>query len=214
MSVNYSNIQPQQTQKGLAITSLVLGIISIPTLGLLVIGAITAIVLGVVALKRARKEPAIYGGKGMAIAGIVTSVVSLLVIPFIGIMAAIAVPRLIENLRLGRETTAIETLRSIHSNQAQFAAMNTRFGTLKELADARLIDQKYADGTEITGFVYSSSSVSQDTFCVHAVRTSSSVAPHDFVLCEDGIIRRVESKIPGLVKRGEGAMLDSSPDSR
>jgi hypothetical protein len=49
MSVSYSNIQPQQTHKGLAITSLVLGIISIPTLGLLGVGAIAAIVLGSIA---------------------------------------------------------------------------------------------------------------------------------------------------------------------
>ncbi|MCI0393061.1 MAG: DUF4190 domain-containing protein [Acidobacteria bacterium] len=214
MSVSYSNIQPQQTQRGLAITSLVLGIISIPTLGLLGVGAIAAIVLGVVALKRAKKEPAIYGGKGMAIAGIITSVVSLLMIAVIGIMAAIAVPKLNENLRLGRENSAIQTLRTIHNNEAQFVAMNSRFGTLKELAEARLLDQNYANGTEVSGFVYSSSSVSKETYCVHAVRTSSSVARHDFVLCEDGIIRRVESKSPGLVKRGEGATLDSSSYSR
>jgi hypothetical protein len=43
MSVSYSDIQPQrQTRNGLAIASLVLGIISIPTLGLLGVGAITA----------------------------------------------------------------------------------------------------------------------------------------------------------------------------
>src|SRR5262245_58181692 len=90
MSVSYSNIHPQQTRKGLAITSLVLGIISIPTLGLLGVGAITAIVLGSIALGRIKKEPAIYGGKGMAVAGIATSVVSLL-------LAAIGVPKPNEN---------------------------------------------------------------------------------------------------------------------
>ena len=54
-----------------------------------------AIVLGAVALRRIKKEPAIYGGKGMAIAGIITSVVSLLLIAVFGIMAAIAIPKLI-----------------------------------------------------------------------------------------------------------------------
>jgi len=67
MSVSFSNIQPQQTRKGLAITSPVLGIISIPTFGLLGVGAIAAIVLCAIALNRIRKEPAVYGGKGMAI---------------------------------------------------------------------------------------------------------------------------------------------------
>ncbi|HKQ78857.1 MAG TPA: DUF4190 domain-containing protein [Blastocatellia bacterium] len=214
MSASFSNIQPQQTRKGLAITSLVLGIISIPTLGLLGVGAIVALVLGSIALRRIKKEPAIYGGKGMAIAGIITSVVSLLLIAVFGILAAIAVPRLTENLRRGRETATIQRLRTIHTNETQFEAMNSRFGTLKELAEARLVDQDYADGTEVAGYVYSSSDVSKDTYCIHAVRTSSSVARHDYVLCEDGIIRRVESKTPGLVKRDEGSTLDSSPYSR
>ncbi len=114
MSESYPNIQPQQTRKGLAITSLVLGVISIPTLGLLVVGGIAALVLGIIALNKIKKEPAIYGGRRMAIAGIVTSVVSLLLIP-VGIMAAIVVPRLTDNLRRGRETAAVNTLRAIHA---------------------------------------------------------------------------------------------------
>jgi hypothetical protein len=214
MSESYSNIQPQEPRKGLAIASLVLGIVSIPTLGLLGIGAITAIVLGSIALNRVKKEPAIYGGKGMAIGGIITSVVGLMLTAVIVIIVAIAVPKLNENLGLGRETIAIQTLRTIYSNQAQFVTMNSRFGTLKELAEARLIDRNYAKGTEVTGYVYSSSGVSKETYCVHAVRTRGSVARHDYVLCEDGIIRRVESKTPGIVKRGEGVSLDPAFSSR
>src|SRR5262245_17107569 len=115
MSAEYSNIQPQpRTRKGLAIASLVLGIISIPTLGLLGVGAITAIVLGVVAIGRIKKEPAIYGGKGMAVAGIITSAVSFLLIAIIGIMAAVMVPQLLKSRQTNRESAAIQTLRTIH----------------------------------------------------------------------------------------------------
>jgi hypothetical protein len=47
MSADYPNVQPQpQPRKGLATASLVLGIVSIPTCGLLLVGAITGIVLG------------------------------------------------------------------------------------------------------------------------------------------------------------------------
>jgi hypothetical protein len=208
MSADYSNIQTQpQTRKGLAVASLVLGIISIPTLGLLGVGAITALVLGAIALKRIKKEPAIHGGKGMAIAGIITSVVSLLVIAVFVMVSAIAFPKMLDSLRYGRETGALNSLRLIHQNQAQYSAMRGRFGDLKELAEAGLIDQSYANGSIILGYVYSSSSVSNETFCVHAVRASDSVARRDFVICEDGIVRFVESRTPGLVKRGEGAPL-------
>jgi len=215
MSSSYSNIHPpQQTSKGLAIASLVLGVISIPTLGILVVGAITALALGAIALKRVKKEPEVYGGKGMAIAGIITSVVSLLLIAVLGVLAAILFPKLNENLRRGREAGAIQTLRTIHNNQAQYSAIRGRFGSLKELAELGLIDHNYANGTAVSGFVYSSSGVSEQNYCVHAVRNSDSTASRDFVICEDGIIHFVESKTPGLVKRGEGVALNSPSYSR
>jgi len=62
MSVSYSDIQLQrQTRKGLAVASIVLGIVSIPTLGLLGVGAITAIVLGSIALNRIKIEDSRLG---------------------------------------------------------------------------------------------------------------------------------------------------------
>jgi Tfp pilus assembly protein PilE len=215
MSVSYSNIQSQNpTSKGLAVASLILGIISIPTLGLLGVGAITAIVLGSIALNRIKKEPAAYGGKGMAIAGIITSAVSLLLTAGFCIFAAIAVPKFTQEIRHARESVALNSLRAIHNTQAQFIATNARFATLKELGEAGLLDQNYANGIAVNGYVYSSSGVSEKTYCVHAVRTTAAAASRDFVVCEDGLIRFVESKTPGVVNRGEGAEFDSSFYSR
>ena len=216
MSISYSNIQSQQQQprKGLAVTSLVLGIISIPTLGLLVVGAITSLVLGSIALKRIKKEPASHGGKGMAIAGIITSAFSLLITAVFCLLTAIAVPKFYENIRHARETIALNSLKAIHNNEMQFNSMNSRFATLKELGEAGFLDQKYANGIEVNGYVYSSSGISKENFCVHAVRTAPAVASRDFVICEEGLIRFVESKTPGVVNRGEGASLDSSFYSR
>jgi hypothetical protein len=212
MSVNYSDIQPQrQTRNGLAVASLVLGIISIPTLGVLGVGAITAIVLGSIALNRIKKEPAIHSGKGMAIAGIITGVASLLLIAVSG---AITVPLMIHGLQTGRESAAIQTLRTIHSIEMNFEAINSRFATLEELAKSSLIDRNYSGGNAVSGYVYSSSSVSQKTYCVHAVRTAPAAASRDFVVCEDGIIYFIESKTPGVVNRGEGAALNFSFNSR
>src|SRR5262245_3543282 len=68
---------PVQTRKGLAAASLVIGLISILTLGLFLVGALVGLVLGLVALRRAQREPARYGGSGYAIAGITTSAVGL-----------------------------------------------------------------------------------------------------------------------------------------
>ncbi len=81
--------------RGWAIASLVLGLLSLPTLGLLGVGAVLGIVFGVVALVKADRQPATYGGRGLAMSGIAASVLSFLMIPFIGIIAAIAIPSLL-----------------------------------------------------------------------------------------------------------------------
>ena len=114
-------------RKGLAIASLILGILSLPTAGLLGIGAAVAIVLGIVALVRANKEPAVYGGKGMAIAGIVLSGLSILLIPIMGIMAAIAIPSLLRARVSANEAVAIGDLRTVVSAQQTYASANGGF---------------------------------------------------------------------------------------
>jgi len=83
-------------KKGMAIASLQLGVLSIlgylgamSILGALIIPAgILAIVFGALAKKRAKKQPEIYGGRGMAIAGMVCGIASLSVI-LIGVVLII-----------------------------------------------------------------------------------------------------------------------------
>lgn len=110
-------------------------------------------------------------------------------------------------LRLSRETAAIQTLRSLHNNQMQFQAMNARFGTLKELYAAGLIDARYANGRALSGYEYSSTDVTADTYCVRAYRTAPSCQTRDFIVCEDGEIRYTETPTAAILKRGEGKPL-------
>lgn len=58
-----------QKQQGLAIASLICGILSPCCFGLLT--GIPAVILGFMAISREKSNPELYGGKGMAIAGIV-----------------------------------------------------------------------------------------------------------------------------------------------
>ena len=88
MSTPYSDHSygmPAKLPQGMAVSSLVLGIIGL-LLACLAFGAvfgIVAVILGVVALGRVRRG--VNGGKGLAIAGIVTGVLAVL----IGIIAGI-----------------------------------------------------------------------------------------------------------------------------
>jgi Domain of unknown function (DUF4190) len=68
---------PGAASQGMAITSLVLGILSLVCFGC--VAGIPAIILGHIAYSRARKLPFQCGGSGMAIAGFVMGYVSLLV---------------------------------------------------------------------------------------------------------------------------------------
>src|SRR6476660_3617179 len=74
---NSLNQAEEGQKKGLAIFSLVLGILSFLTFGLLGVGAITGIILAVVAMRRVKREPWKYGGRGMAIAGLTLSIISI-----------------------------------------------------------------------------------------------------------------------------------------
>jgi hypothetical protein len=81
-----------QTQNGLSITSLVLGILSI--LGCLFLTGIPAIITGHIAHARARRDPQTYGGASMALAGLIMGYVGTLLVTVIAVLAALLLPAL------------------------------------------------------------------------------------------------------------------------
>jgi type IV pilus assembly protein PilA len=119
-----STYPPPQPRTTLALWSLILGILSLLTGGCLGIGAIVAIVLGVMAMSRAGKLPAEYGGKGMAIGGIVTGALGLVMLPVIGIIAAIAIPGLLRARVSANEAMAIGDIRAVISSEMAYSAYN------------------------------------------------------------------------------------------
>lgn len=135
-------------QKGLAIAALILGILSLFTFGLLVVGAIVGIVLAVKAMSRVRTEPWRYGGRSIAIAGLVLSVLSLTTAPVGLVVAAIAVPNLMAARRAANEGSAMHSLRLISQAEFVYQSSFAKFGTLEELAANDLIDPKLGAGAK------------------------------------------------------------------
>jgi type IV pilus assembly protein PilA len=122
-------------RRGLAIASLVLGILSIPTFGCLIVGAVAGIVLGIVALMRANREPQVYGGKGMAIAGIATSALSFVILIPLGIIAAIAIPSLLRARISANEHATISDIRTVISAEMAYqSASGGSYGSPQCLA--------------------------------------------------------------------------------
>lgn len=124
----------------MAITSLVLGCIGFVFCAGLGVGSIVGLIMGIVATVRANRYPSLYGGKGLAIAGIATNAVCLLlVVPIVG---AIAIPNLLLSRMAANEAYAQTTLFQICQAETRYEQLkggSHEFGSLSDLSDAGLI---------------------------------------------------------------------------
>lgn len=117
--------RPVPLRTGMAITALVLACLSLCTAAGLVVGGLASCVIGIVALMKANKAPQEYGGKGMAIAAIIISALSLVSLPaVIGIYAAIAIPSLLRARVSANESATIGDLRTMISAQTVYQNAN------------------------------------------------------------------------------------------
>ena len=146
-------------RKGLAIAALVIGIVSILTCGGLLVGPISGITLGIVALNKIKNDSAHYAGKGLAIAGIVTSACSLLII-FPVIIAAIAIPNLIKSQQADHESAAIAEVQNIGKQQVLYSITKGKgkFADLATLGSLGYVDSDVANGNK-GGYVFATTPI-------------------------------------------------------
>ncbi|MCK4658652.1 MAG: DUF4190 domain-containing protein [Phycisphaerae bacterium] len=94
-------------QTGLAVAALVCGIAG---LVICLPAGIVGVIMGIVALLRANREPQRYGGKGLAIGGICTGGLSLLMVP---LMIAILLPSLSRARELSKRLVCASNLSGV-----------------------------------------------------------------------------------------------------
>src|SRR6185295_14113031 len=114
-------------RQGLAIASLVLALASLP-LAFCLIGILTApiaVILGIVAVVRANRQPAVYGGLGLAIGGIAVGGICLLFC--IPVVAAIVIPSLLRARVSANESASIGDVRTVIAAEAAYASANGGF---------------------------------------------------------------------------------------
>lgn len=174
------------TKSGLAIASMVIGIIAIPT-SLFLIGILLApiaLVLGIVAVVKASRRPMIYGGKGFAIAGIATSATALLFI--VPVIAAIAIPNLLAARRAANEGSALSSLREIHAAQQRLQSSGTSHcADLPALGSAKLLDTVIASGKK-SGYRFEISTTGAECN-IYATPVSTSDGSWSFMMSAQGI---------------------------
>jgi hypothetical protein len=135
---------------GLAVASLVIGILSLLTFSLLFVGGLTALILGVVALTRAGRQPQLYGGRGLAVGGIVTSALSLLIAVPLALILAIVIPNILASVRAANEASAIHSVREIllAEDQYKLTTGDGEYATMEELATSGLPEGPVVGGTK------------------------------------------------------------------
>ena len=145
---------PDAQTSGKALASMITGIFGV----LLFFPAIAAIILGHISLVEIRKSNGRLKGKGMATAGLVMGYGIFAMIPFILIIAAIAIPNLLRARIAANEASSVASIRTINTAEIEYNSAYPAVGFTCRLASlggnggspsaerAQLIDNLLASG--------------------------------------------------------------------
>jgi hypothetical protein len=134
----------------MAIASLVCGIVNVFPV------SIVAIVLGHISLSQISKSAGQLKGKGLAIAGLVLGYFGIVAIPFILIVAAIAIPNLLRAKIAADESSAVGSIRTLLTAEIAYSTHHQDEGFTCKLADlssADLIDSSLMSGQK-SGYAF------------------------------------------------------------
>ncbi len=188
-----------KAKNSMARISLIIGVLGLPTAGIFCIGGLIGLVLGERGFNNAKKFPEKYGGKRIAIAGIITNFLALV----LGVIAVL-MPGMYGARKSANQSTAQGYLRSIAAAEITYFETHKRYGSLHELFRENLIDGGFSEPIKLQYRFSIETTEEPPTFCVHADRVESSSGYRDLNISEDGIIRYIESNNKGSVARGAG----------
>ncbi len=96
--------------------------------------AIAAVILGHIALSEIKKSAGRLAGHGMAMAGLILGYIGVAFVPFILIIAAIAIPNILRSKMAANEASAVGTLRTFNVAMVTYASTCPKIGYPKDLA--------------------------------------------------------------------------------
>ncbi|HWQ31324.1 MAG TPA: prepilin-type N-terminal cleavage/methylation domain-containing protein [Blastocatellia bacterium] len=124
----------------------------------------------------------------------------LIVVAIIGIIAAIAIPNLLNARRSANESATAGNMRTIISGQFSYANSNNTYGTLAQLVSAGNIDSSFTTASTTTspksGYVYAEQTPSATQYAVTAYRATAGSGTRDFGAIEDGALREYVNATP------------------
>ncbi len=174
--------QGQKKTLGLAVASLVLGCLFwFPLLGILF--GLAALIMGIVALVKINKNKEVLQGEGLAIAGIVLGGLSIVMIPIIALLAAIAIPNFVRAKLNVNEAAAQSRIAIVRTALEMYAASNVGDYPVveSELTDGQPpYIARACDGQTIDGYTYSLQ-LTPDAYTIVAVpETCGATGNHIF----------------------------------
>lgn len=118
----------------------------------------------------------------------------LIVVAIIGIIAAIAIPNLLQARKTANEASAIGALRTVGSAQVTYQGNNQVYGTLAQLNTANLVDTTISSSSASSpksGYYFTNVQATPDavSFAVGATAAASTSGDRKFGVIEDGVIR-------------------------
>lgn len=199
---------PNASTDGKAVASLILGILSMTIMS--IFAGIPAVILGHMSRANIKRSMGRLKGEGLALAGLIMGYISFLAIPFILIIAAIAIPNLLRSRMAANEASAVGSLRTINVSEVTYASTydkgfspdlqslagsNCSSGT-PDSAHACLIEPVLGSGQKYGyRFSYRSSDADGDGKAEQYFVTADPVSPGSsgrstFCSTEDGIVRK------------------------
>ena len=118
----YAAGMAQPVRTGLAIAAMVCGIAGLITC-VFPLG-IVGLVLGIVALVKTGREPQVYGGRGMAVAGVCTGAISTLMVLVAFVSIPILLPSLARAREISKRAVCNANLKAIGTAMAMYANEN------------------------------------------------------------------------------------------
>jgi prepilin-type N-terminal cleavage/methylation domain-containing protein len=113
----------------------------------------------------------------------------LIVVAIILIIATIAIPSLLRSRQAANESAAVANLRNLNTALVTYSSTEGTYGTLDDLNDARLIDDRYLS-PNLSGFTIS---VVLDAsflgYTAYATGVSSNSSRYDYYTTPDFVIR-------------------------
>ena len=166
-----------------ALTSLILGILSITILS--VLAGIPAIVSGHMARSAIKRSMGGLKGAGMALAGLVMGYLSIVLFIILGGIA-ITIPLMIRARQAAQESAAIAQLRTINTAEITYLAASGRYGTIPQLISAGLLDDRFAKTT--TGYALEVQALPL-SYTATATPISSNAGRFGYYSLPDAVIR-------------------------